>query len=200
MARDAARQELRSGAASKSLAVLARLGGDPNIAVDDHPSVQQAQAALDRAKLNLSYTTIAAPADGIVTKVEQLQVGDYLNAATPAFALVSSQNVWIEANFKEVQLTHVEPGQQAEVLIDAYPGHNTGGDCGQREPGHGRRVLVAACRECVGQLGESRAALAGAIGAEDDRGDSVARRLERERRSGHSPSAHAVRSAFRDGH
>jgi membrane fusion protein, multidrug efflux system len=103
-------------------ATLASLGGDPNIPADRHPTVQEAQAALDRALLNLSYTTIAAPIDGIVTRVEELQAGDYINAATPAFVLVSTRDVWIEANFKEVQLTHMRPGQSATVHIDAYPG------------------------------------------------------------------------------
>jgi membrane fusion protein (multidrug efflux system) len=103
-------------------ATLASLGGDPNIPADRHPTVQEAQAQLDRALLNLSYTTIAAPIDGIVTRVEELQAGDYINAATPAFVLVSTRDVWVEANFKEVQLTHMLPGQSATVRVDAYPG------------------------------------------------------------------------------
>jgi membrane fusion protein, multidrug efflux system len=103
-------------------ATLASLGGDPNIPADRHPTVQEAQAQLDRALLNLSYATIAAPIDGIVTRVEELQAGDYINAATAAFALVSTRDVWVEANFKEVQLTHMVPGQSATVRVDAYPG------------------------------------------------------------------------------
>jgi membrane fusion protein (multidrug efflux system) len=102
--------------------VLASLGGDPDIPVDRHPTVQQAQAQADRAQLNLSYTTIAAPIDGIVTRVEQLQRGNYIKEAVPAFVLVSEHDVWIEANFKEVQLAHMQVGQQATVKLDAYPG------------------------------------------------------------------------------
>jgi membrane fusion protein (multidrug efflux system) len=102
-------------------ATLASLGGDPTTPADQHPTVQEAQAELDHALLNLSYTTIVAPIDGIVTRVEELQPGDYINAATPAFVLVSTRDVWIEANFKEVQLTHMLPGQSATVRIDAYP-------------------------------------------------------------------------------
>ena len=103
-------------------ATLASLGGDLNTPADQHPTVQEAQAELDHALLNLSYATIVAPIDGIVTRVEALQPGDYINAATPAFVLVSTRDVWIEANFKEVQLTHMLPGQPATVRIDAYPG------------------------------------------------------------------------------
>jgi membrane fusion protein (multidrug efflux system) len=149
VSRDAARQDLES-AREQITAVLARLGGDPNIEVDKHPSVQQAQAALDRAKLNLSYTTVNAPADGIVTKVEQLQVGDYLNAATPAFALVSARNVWIEANFKEVQLTHMVEGQLAEVMIDAYPGHKLAATVVSVSPGTGAEFSLLPAENASG--------------------------------------------------
>jgi membrane fusion protein, multidrug efflux system len=120
LARNEAQQNV-AAVREQIMATLASLGGDPNIPVDQHPSVEQAQAELDRALLSLSYTTIAAPTDGIVTRVEQLQIGDYINAATPAFALVSTRDVWIEANFKEVQLAHMHPGDAARVWIDAYP-------------------------------------------------------------------------------
>jgi membrane fusion protein (multidrug efflux system) len=123
-------------------ATLASLGGDPNIPVEHHPTVQQAQAELDRALLNLSYTRIAAPIDGIVTRVEQLQAGDYINAATPAFVLVSTRDVWIEANFKEVQLTHMLPGQSASVRIDAYPGRTIRAKVVSISPGTGSQFSL----------------------------------------------------------
>jgi membrane fusion protein, multidrug efflux system len=116
----------RQGAAAmeQQLAVIvANLGGDPNLPTDQNPMVQQAQAAVDQAQLDLSHTVISAPSEGIVTKVDKLPVGEYLNAATPAFALVSTQHVWIEANFKETDLTHMVPGQVASVDIDTYPDH-----------------------------------------------------------------------------
>src|SRR6516162_10067764 len=83
--------------------------------------VQHAQAALDRAELNLSYAVIKAPENGIVTKVEQLQVGDYVTASTPLFSLMSTDRVWVEANFKETELTHMRAGQAATVEVDTYP-------------------------------------------------------------------------------
>jgi membrane fusion protein (multidrug efflux system) len=116
---------------------LASLGGDLNIPVDKHPTVLQAQAELDRAQLNLSYTIIKAPIDGIVTRVEQLQAGNYIKSADPAFALVSTHNVWVEANFKEVQLTHMQVGQLARVKFDAYPGHEFRARVSSVSPGTG---------------------------------------------------------------
>jgi membrane fusion protein (multidrug efflux system) len=118
---DAARQQVANVQQQIGVA-LANLGGDPNIAPARHPLVAQAQAALDRAQLNLSYTVITAPTDGVVAKVEQLQVGDTIAASAAVFALVSTRDVWIEANFKEVQLARMRPGQTATVKIDRYPG------------------------------------------------------------------------------
>jgi membrane fusion protein, multidrug efflux system len=136
LARNTAQQNV-AAAQQQITSVLASLGGNPDIPVDRHPTVEQAQAELDRALLNLSYTTIAAPIDGIVTRVEQLQVGDYINAATPAFMLVSTHDVWIEANFKEDQLAHMHAGQTASVSIDAYPGRKFEAKVTSVSPGTG---------------------------------------------------------------
>jgi membrane fusion protein, multidrug efflux system len=123
-------------------AALAQLGGDPDIKVDSHPLVEQAQAALDRALLNLSYTSVTAPSDGIVTGVEHLQVGSYLPAATPAFVLVSTRDVWVEADFKENQLARMRPGDPATVRIDAYPGRKFRAVVASITPGTGSQFSV----------------------------------------------------------
>jgi len=102
--------------------VLASLAGNPDIPTDQHPLVRQAQAQLDQAALDFSHTVVMAPSSGIVTKVANLPVGEYLNASVPAFALISTENVWIEANFKETDLTHMLPGNPATVEVDTYPG------------------------------------------------------------------------------
>jgi membrane fusion protein, multidrug efflux system len=118
---DAARQQVANVQQQIGVA-LANLRGDANIAPERHPLVAQAQAALDRAQLNLSYTVINVPTGGVVAKVEQLQVGDTIAASAPVFALVSTRDVWIEANFKEVQLAQMLTGQTATVETDRYPG------------------------------------------------------------------------------
>jgi membrane fusion protein (multidrug efflux system) len=118
---DTARQQV-ANVQQQIGAALANLGGDPNIAPERHPLVAQAEAVLDRARLDLSYTVISAPTDGVVAKVEQLQVGDTIAASAPVFVLVSTGDLWIEANFKEVQLARMRPGQTATVKIDRYPG------------------------------------------------------------------------------
>jgi membrane fusion protein (multidrug efflux system) len=132
----AALQQL-DAATQQTAAALADLSGNPDAPIDSQPGVRQAEAALDRAKLNLSYTVIRAPIDGIVTKVEQLQVGDHVNAADPLFALVSQRNMWVEANFKETDLTHMRPGQHATFTVDAYSSNGFTGTVESTSPGTG---------------------------------------------------------------
>jgi len=100
---------------------VANLNGDPNIEVDRHPSVRAAKAQLDNARLNLSYTVVSAPDDGVVARVDDLQVGDFVNPGAAMFSLLSSERIWVEANFRETGLTHMRPGQEAVIDVDAYP-------------------------------------------------------------------------------
>ncbi|HVJ35411.1 MAG TPA: HlyD family secretion protein [Terriglobia bacterium] len=121
---------------------VAALNGDPNIEVDRHPTVRVAQARLDRAKLDLSYAEVVAPDDGIVTKVDDLQVGDYVSPGAAVFSLLSSRQVWIEANFRETGLTHMRAGQAATIDVDAYPGHTFKAHVVSMSPGTGSDFAV----------------------------------------------------------
>jgi membrane fusion protein, multidrug efflux system len=146
---DLARQQVAN--AEQQIAVaLANLSGDPDIAPQRHPLVEQAQAALDRARLDLSYTHVNAPADGIVTKVEQLQVGDYIAASAPVFALVSIHDVWVEANFKEVQLARMRPGQSATIEIDRVPGKHFTAKVASLSPGTGSTFSMLPAENATG--------------------------------------------------
>ncbi len=99
--------------------IEAQLAGDPKIKVDDHPKVKQMLAARQEALLNLRRTTIEAPMDGIVSKV--LVPGSYAVMGVPSIAVVADSDLWIEANFKETELTLVRPGQPATIKVDTYP-------------------------------------------------------------------------------
>jgi membrane fusion protein (multidrug efflux system) len=81
--------------------------------------VEQARAALEAAQLNLSYTEITAPVDGVATH-KQVEVGQIVQAGQGLLVVVPLQNVWVTANFKETQLKNMKPGQKAEVKVDTY--------------------------------------------------------------------------------
>jgi membrane fusion protein, multidrug efflux system len=108
---------------------LTRLGGDQNFDVPQHPLYLQAKAQVDEARRQLIHTTVRAPFDGVVTQVDALQPGTYLVAPTAvltntgAIGLVSSDQIWIEANLKETDLTYVKPGDPVNISVDTYPGH-----------------------------------------------------------------------------
>jgi membrane fusion protein, multidrug efflux system len=81
--------------------------------------VAQARAALDVAELNLSYTNVVAPIDGIATH-KQVETGQIVQAGQGLVVVVPLQDVWVTANFKETQLKKMRPGQEAEVKVDTY--------------------------------------------------------------------------------
>lgn len=136
-----ARQHIAS-AEQEVANTVAGLNGDPAIEVSRHPTVREAQALLDRARLELSYTDVVAPDDGIVTKVDELQIGDFVNGGAPVFSLISSRDVWVEANFRETGLTHMRPGQAATIEVDAYPGHPFKAHVVSMSPGTGSEFSV----------------------------------------------------------
>jgi len=121
---------------------VASLNGDPNIEIDHHPTVRAAKASLNRAKLNYSYTAVFAPDDGIVANVDELQVGDFVNQGVAVFSLLSSGRIWIEANFRETDLTHMQPGQEASISVDAYPGRSFQAHIISMSPGTGSDFAI----------------------------------------------------------
>jgi membrane fusion protein, multidrug efflux system len=100
---------------------LARLAGNPDIEVSAHPQYLQAKAQVDEAQRQLDHSVVTAPFAGIVTNVPSIAPGKYLQASTTAFFLVALDHVWIDANPKETELTHVRAGQPVTVSADTYP-------------------------------------------------------------------------------
>lgn len=100
--------------------VLTALNGNPEMPADEHPMVRDKTAARERAALDFARTSVRAPVEGVVVNL-RVQRGEQIKAATPLFALVSASRPWVEANFKETELTHVKVGQKATVVLDTYP-------------------------------------------------------------------------------
>jgi membrane fusion protein, multidrug efflux system len=117
----AADQQAVSASESQARALLAKLSGNPDIAVADMPSFKQAQAQVSEAEREMDHSVVRAPYDGIVTQVNKLQIGMYLGASTAAFGLVSTDHVWVEAEPKETQLTYAKAGDHVNVTFDLYP-------------------------------------------------------------------------------
>lgn len=86
-------------------------------------AIHQRQVEVDAAKLNLSYTVITAPQDGLVSRVN-VQPGQYVQSGQSLFSIVHSDDVWVIANFKETQLDKMKEGQLVIINADAYPGHD----------------------------------------------------------------------------
>jgi membrane fusion protein (multidrug efflux system) len=107
---------------------LAKLGGSASGPVDQNPQYQQAATQVREAQRQLDHAVVRAPFDGIVSEVDALQPGTLVISAMSAFTttsavgLVSGKNVWVEAQMKETDLTHVHNYSPVSFTIDTYPG------------------------------------------------------------------------------
>jgi membrane fusion protein (multidrug efflux system) len=99
------------------------------------------QAVRDQAVLNLGYTTIVAPVDGVVGN-RSLRIGQYVTAGTQLMAVVPTSGVYIVANFKETQLTDVRPGQPVTVDVDMFPGTTVKGHVDSIAPASGQEFAL----------------------------------------------------------
>ncbi len=107
---------------AQAAAIAASLNGDPTGSVKGNPRYVAALAQRNEAARELAHTVVRAPFDGIVTQVPSVEPGKYLAAATTAFYLVDTEHLWVHADPKETQLTHVRPGQPVTIRVDTYPG------------------------------------------------------------------------------
>jgi membrane fusion protein, multidrug efflux system len=121
--------------------VLTMLGGNPDIATDQHPLVRDKRADRDRAALDLAHTRIRAPVSGIAVNVK-LQPGEQVKAATPMFVIVSDRRPWVEANLKETELTNVRVGQKVRIVLDIYPDEIWDGEVETISPATGAEFAI----------------------------------------------------------
>jgi len=128
---------------------LEALGGDPNIATDQHPKVKAAIATRDRAALELSYTEVTAPTDAIVAH-EDLRAGAWVQIGMPVFDVYARNDLRVEANFKETDLTDVRAGQQARITVDTYPGHVFRGHVASIAPATGSEYALLPAQNASG--------------------------------------------------
>ena len=138
-----------AAAEAKADSLRASLAGAVDGDVDARPDVRKAASNLEQARINLSYTVVRAPQDGVVTRVNQLQAGDYVMPGRPVFML-AGLHFWVQANFKENQLGYMRVGQPAEIDIDAFPGHPLKGHVESFSPGTGSSFSVLPAENATG--------------------------------------------------
>jgi membrane fusion protein (multidrug efflux system) len=104
-------------------------------------ALASAKAVKDQAELNLSYTVLVAPIDGVVGN-RTLRVGQYVQAGTQLMAVVPTEAAYIVANYKETQLTDVQPGQKVEIEVDTFPGKVFKGHVDSISPASGQEFAL----------------------------------------------------------
>jgi membrane fusion protein, multidrug efflux system len=124
---DTAYNDVRSAEAQLADARARAANANAAVAPGEQPQIAQAQAAVDKAKLDLSRTDIRAPMDGVIENADKLQVGQMAVEGVGMISLVHSTTAWVEANFKEKDLARMAPGQRAVIEIDAYGGQKFDG-------------------------------------------------------------------------
>ena len=102
---------------------LAAIGGATTLPLEEQPVIKEAKAKVEQARLNLGYTKVTAKITGYVTR-RQVEVGNWVQPGQPLMMQVplETRQLWVQANYKETELTHVYIGQPATVQIDTYPG------------------------------------------------------------------------------
>ena len=139
-AKESAEKQLKQAASQTNAVSTQSLATSSQISIAS-ATILQRQVDVDDAKLNLSYTVLTAPADGLVSKVN-VQVGQFLTSGQSTFSLVLGQNVWVVANFKETQYSKIQIGQKVIIEVDAIPGHEFEGKVNSFSPATGARFAL----------------------------------------------------------
>ena len=134
-------EEQKSAAKRQALAATSQTAATGQQVNVVNANIQQRQADLDNAKLNLSYSVITAPEDGILSKIN-VQVGQLVQAGQSLFSVVMDTNPWVIGNFKETQVAKMRVGQLVTVHVDAYPGHEFEAKLTSFSPATGARFAL----------------------------------------------------------
>lgn len=122
---------------------------DMDLPLEQHPNYLLAMAELKKARLDLSHVQTLAPSTGIVANFN-IQLGQYIIAGSPLYSLVDSSHIWVEANFKETDLTYLREGQSAEITVDSYPDLQWQGVISSIAPGTGSEFSLLPAQNSTG--------------------------------------------------
>jgi membrane fusion protein (multidrug efflux system) len=127
-----------------------QLLGNPDLAIEQYPQFIEATVALERARRDHDNTVLRAPIAGVATQVSSIQMGRYLTAGMAVFSIVSSESLWVDANPKETDLTHVRPGQAVAITVDAFPDRHWAGTVAAISPGTGAQFAILPPQNAAG--------------------------------------------------
>jgi membrane fusion protein, multidrug efflux system len=127
-----------------------QLLGDVKLPIDKYPQFIEATVALQRAKRDLANTVLRAPIAGIATQVTSIQMGRYLTAGMAVFSIIGTDNVWVDANPKETDLTYVRAGQAVVITIDTFPTRAWHGTVAAISPGTGAQFAILPPQNAAG--------------------------------------------------
>lgn len=143
-----AQTDLAAAIAAQTQASAA-LSGSAGTPTDQLPEYRAAQAMLAKARLDLAHAEVRAPVDGIVG-MHDLQVGEYISVGQSAMPLVATSPIWVEANFKETELTKMKIGQPATLTVDSYPGVKWKAHVASISPASGGEFSVLPAQNATG--------------------------------------------------
>ncbi|MCG2633833.1 MAG: HlyD family secretion protein [Gammaproteobacteria bacterium] len=153
---DAAEQDLNDARAKARVArqgvsqILAAFGGSIETPTEALAMYQAALMEVRQAELNLSYTSLYAPFAGVVGQVSAVRPGDYAAAGAALFVIVDTANPWVEANFKETDLTYMLEGQAARLEVDTYPGREWAAEVSSIAPASGSEFSLLPAQNSSG--------------------------------------------------
>jgi len=142
--------------------ILSQLLGDRQLPIERFPAYVQAKAALDQAQRDLDHTLLQAPISGVATQVDAIQLGRFVTAGTPVFAMMDDTAPWVEANPKETDITFSSRGAEGRARRRFLPRPHVPRQRRLGEPRHRCAILDPAGTKRERELGESRAAGASA--------------------------------------